>query len=68
MANFDNPRAAGECRPANQKEYKYYDQGWNDFVDGKSWPGTQNSTIDYRDGWHDCRDYFNIHRTMPKKI
>lgn len=49
-------------------EYRFYDQGWNDFADGKTWPGTFKSTIDYRDGWHDARDYYNKYKKMPEKI
>lgn len=49
-------------------EYRFYDQGWNDFADRKPWPGSDNSTIDYRDGWHDARDYYNQYNIMPEKI
>jgi hypothetical protein len=52
----------------NKDTHKYYNQGWNDFVDQKQWPGTFNSTIDYRDGWHDARDYFNKYKQLPEKI
>jgi hypothetical protein len=36
----------------------FYDQGWNDFLDGKEWPGSDHATIDYRDGWHDAREAY----------
>jgi hypothetical protein len=38
--------------------YAFYDQGWNDFIDGKPCPGLGHTTIDYRDGWYDAREAF----------
>ena len=31
----------------------FYDEGWNDFIAGVALEGPY--TIDYRDGWEDCR-------------
>jgi hypothetical protein len=34
---------------------QFYDQGWNDRIDGK--PLETPNTMDYRDGWKDCGEY-----------
>lgn len=31
---------------------KYYDQGWNAFIDGN--PFDASAAKDWRDGWKDC--------------
>ena len=50
-------------------QFRFYDQGWNDFVDGKPWPaGERLPTIDYRDGWHDARDFELEHGKKPEHI
>ena len=35
-----------------ETEKKYYDQGWNDFIDGV--PYDPKATEDWKDGWFDC--------------
>ena len=49
-------------------EHKSFQQGWNDYVDGKEWPYSFSSTIDYRDGWHDAREYEQEHGKKPEHI
>jgi hypothetical protein len=35
---------------------KFYDEGWNDYVDGiiPDFTGNHPYTKDYKDGWMDC--------------
>lgn len=35
-------------------EYKFYDFGWNAFVNGK--PFVSHATLDWRDGWKDAEE------------
>jgi hypothetical protein len=35
-------------------EKKFYDQGWNDYIDGAERPNRYSAAVDYYDGWHDA--------------
>lgn len=54
---------ASESQAPEATERKFYDQGWNAFIDNE--PFTFKSTIDWQDGWKDCNEAASIHR---KKI
>lgn len=35
----------------------YYDEGWNDFIDGKPCPKRMDwMSDDYLEGWQDCKE------------
>lgn len=36
-------------------DMKYYDDGWNDFVNGKPFDESQRENIHYRDGYDDSK-------------
>lgn len=36
---------------------KYYDDGWNDYVDGKAFDNSQRTNKNYRDGYYDAKEY-----------
>lgn len=39
---------------------KFYDQGWNAFIDGEAFD--VNATRDWKDGWRDCESAIPEHR------
>lgn len=45
-------RKVEEISPVNMK---YYDDGWNDFVNGKPFDESQRENIHYRDGYDDSK-------------
>ena len=38
--------------------FEFYDQGWNAYMRGE--PYNPNATLDWRDGWRDCRDAVDL--------
>lgn len=51
------------------EEKRFYDQGWNAYVNGEPFPLLPRSaTIDWIDGWRDAAYYKQLHGKHPEKM